>query len=244
MTYSKMYRRPTVPTHPVLHALFSLLESAPFGAYAVSVEQEIVFWNRTAEHILGFSSREILGRRCYEVASRSGSRGMTPECDNGCSSIRYLRSGRIPPPARLSLLCSSGSHKWISTAPMVIAGMLDGGPVLFHLFDDAGELEDGRPSEDPSRHEEEMDRSQALPQESQSPQLTDDASNLSRRELEVLQLVAEGWETCHMAERLGISRHTVRNHIRNLAHKLGASSKLDAVVKGIRLGIVTVKRSP
>ena len=244
MSFLKMYRRPTVPTHPVLDTLFSLLDTAPFGAYAVSVEQEIVFWNRTAESILGFSSREVLGQRCYEVASRTGTRGLTPECADSCSSIRYLRSGLIPPPARVSLLCSSGSYRWVSIAPVVIAGMLDGGPVLFHLFDDAGEFEDDCRTEDRAHHEAEVDRSHVFPQQSQSTQMTNDASNLSRRELEVLQLVAEGCETSHMAEWLGISRHTVRNHIRNLRHKLGASSKLEAVVKGLRLGIVTVGRRP
>ena len=85
-------------------------------------------------------------------------------------------------------------------------------------------------------HEAEVDRSHLLPQESQSTHLSYDASNLSRRELEVLQLVAEGWETSRMAGQLGISRHTVRNHIRNLRHKLGASSKLDAVVKRSAIG--------
>lgn len=228
----------------LLDALFSLLEEASYGAYAVSVEQEIVFWNRTTERVLGFSSREVLGQRCREIASRTGTRGLTPECVDGCPSIRYLRSGLIPPPAHLSLLCSSGSYKRVSTTPMVIPGMLNGGPVLFHLFDDAGELEDDRRSESPARLEAEVHKCHALPQESQSTQLTDDTSHLSRRELEVLQLVAEGWETSPMAGRLGISLHTVRNHIRNLRHKLGASSKLEAVVKGLRLGIVTVEREP
>ena len=56
--------------------------------------------------------------------------------------------------------------------------------------------------------------------------------------MEVLRLMAQGWDTQRIATELGISRHTVRNHIRNLRQRLNASTKLDAVVKGIRLGIL------
>ena len=69
-------------------------------------------------------------------------------------------------------------------------------------------------------------------------------STLSRREMEVLRLVALGWDTRRIAARLGISRHTVRNHIRNLRNKLGASTKLDAVLRGLWLGIISVGGSP
>ena len=63
-------------------------------------------------------------------------------------------------------------------------------------------------------------------------------STLSRRELEVLRLMALGLGIRpRIAARLAISRHTVRNHIRNLRNKLGASTKLDAVLRGISLGI-------
>ena len=64
---------------------------------------------------------------------------------------------------------------------------------------------------------------------------------MSLREQEVLHLVAQGWETTRIAEELGISRHTVRNHVRNLRHKLNASTKLDAVVAAIRFGILDIE---
>ena len=38
----------------VLDTLFSLLESVPYGFCAMSLDQNIVFWNRTAEHFWGF----------------------------------------------------------------------------------------------------------------------------------------------------------------------------------------------
>jgi DNA-binding NarL/FixJ family response regulator len=52
---------------------------------------------------------------------------------------------------------------------------------------------------------------------------------LSRRELEVLALVAEGLTNRQIAERLVISEHTAIRHVSNILAKLGASSRAAAV---------------
>ena len=49
---------------------------------------------------------------------------------------------------------------------------------------------------------------------------------------------ALGWETKYIAEELGVSWYTARNHIENLRKKLGASSRLEAVMVAMRLGIL------
>ena len=49
--------------------------------------------------------------------------------------------------------------------------------------------------------------------------------NLSPREQEVVTLLAEGLTTVAMAERLGISPHTVRDHLKNLYRKTGTNSR-------------------
>lgn len=63
-------------------------------------------------------------------------------------------------------------------------------------------------------------------------------TSLSRRELEVLQLLAEGCSTEEMAERMILSIHTVRNHIARLMNKLGVRSRLEAVNAGVRKGLI------
>ena len=57
------------------------------------------------------------------------------------------------------------------------------------------------------------------------------ASALSARELEVLLLLDEHLGTDEIAKRLFISEHTVRSHVKNLLHKLGVSSRRDALEK-------------
>ena len=61
---------------------------------------------------------------------------------------------------------------------------------------------------------------------------------LSERELEVLDLLAEGLSNKLIAHRLNISEHTVKTHVASIFGKLGASSRTEAVSQAIRRGLV------
>ncbi|HAS09657.1 MAG TPA: DNA-binding response regulator [Acidimicrobiaceae bacterium] len=65
-----------------------------------------------------------------------------------------------------------------------------------------------------------------------------DSGALSRRELEVLQLLAEGLSTSEVADRLILSVNTVRNHITHVLTKLDVRSRLEAVNVGVRRGLI------
>ncbi len=64
------------------------------------------------------------------------------------------------------------------------------------------------------------------------------AEPLSSRELEVLDLLAEGLSNKLIAHRLNISEHTVKTHVASIFAKLGASSRTEAVSQAIRRGLV------
>jgi two-component system nitrate/nitrite response regulator NarL len=61
---------------------------------------------------------------------------------------------------------------------------------------------------------------------------------LTPRELEVLQLVAEGLSNRAIGLRLEISEHTVKFHVNAILGKLGAQSRTEAVVRATRLGLI------
>ncbi len=63
---------------------------------------------------------------------------------------------------------------------------------------------------------------------------------LSPREVEVLQLLADGSTTAEIAAALFVSTNTVRNHISSIIRKLGVHSRLEAVSLGIKQGLVDV----
>jgi PAS domain S-box-containing protein len=62
--------------------------------------------------------------------------------------------------------------------------------------------------------------------------------DLTPRQLDVLRYVAAGHSTDHIARTLGISTETVRNHVRGLMGRLGAHTRLEAVIRANELGLV------
>jgi DNA-binding CsgD family transcriptional regulator len=65
-----------------------------------------------------------------------------------------------------------------------------------------------------------------------------EAFGLSRREREVLALIAEGRTNREIGERLFISQKTVGVHVGNILAKLGASGRVEAAMVAIRLELV------
>ena len=61
---------------------------------------------------------------------------------------------------------------------------------------------------------------------------------LTAHEAQVLALLAEGLVNKQIAARLGISRHTVKSHLDALFHKLGVTTRAEAVAVGARAGMI------
>ncbi len=64
-------------------------------------------------------------------------------------------------------------------------------------------------------------------------------SILTKREKEVFELLIVNQTTAEIAEKLGISEKTVRNHISNAMQKLGVKGRASAVVELLKLGELT-----
>ncbi|HMV97209.1 MAG TPA: response regulator transcription factor [Anaerolineales bacterium] len=76
-------------------------------------------------------------------------------------------------------------------------------------------------------------RRESLGEESLTEQLT-------AREKEVIQLMAQGLANKQIALSLGISEHTVKFHLSSLYSKLGISSRTEAIKRGIELGLISL----
>ena len=286
--------------------LFALLSSVSCGAFVLATDQTVVFWNRRAREILGYTPDRVVGRRCSGIARGMGVVTLTDNCEEGCLMVRSLRAGLVPGRARLRMRCSWGEWKWLVVTPMVVSGVEDGGPLLIYMFGDSDEavaqadirrlvelgggagpgqqevyharpsnfltepgvrdegsvydpLNGVRGSADPgpdARGDERGDVEQQVlgnpgPKSTGEGTEADDRdaesgsarpdpreTRLTEREREVLSYLALGWETRYIAEELGVSWYTARNHIENLRRKLGASSRLQAVMVAMRLGII------
>ncbi|MCI7633813.1 MAG: LuxR C-terminal-related transcriptional regulator [Mollicutes bacterium] len=65
-------------------------------------------------------------------------------------------------------------------------------------------------------------------------------SILTKREKEVFDLLIQNNSTQDIANKLGISEKTVRNHISNVMQKLGVKGRASAIVELLKLGEITV----
>lgn len=64
--------------------------------------------------------------------------------------------------------------------------------------------------------------------------------HITRRELDVLQLLARGYSNKEIAIQLAISEHTVKSHVTNILSKLEARDRAEAVAKAIQKGVIQV----
>ena len=210
-------------------AIYHLLGTTKFGAYAMDREQTILFWNGGAERILGHRAQEVVGRRCCDVIGARSPGESALGCQGDCPSLHHFRLGLIPPTFQLRMLCSSGERRLVGVIPVAVADVMGGNPVLFHVFyesaDAPGAALGGAP---------------ATTQAVDGPAVPARAKGLpvTRRELEVLRLVSLGREIHQIADALNLSHHTVLNHIRNSRRKLQAPTKMDAVLTAMRRGLL------
>ena len=83
------------------------------------------------------------------------------------------------------------------------------------------------------RHQREADTSD-------EPELMAGNSALTPREIQVVELLAEGLSNKSIAARLGISDQTVKFHVASISSKLGAANRTDAVRRAVRRGLITL----
>ena len=63
---------------------------------------------------------------------------------------------------------------------------------------------------------------------------------VSSREVEVLQLISQGYTVKEIAHNLYLSTHTIISHKKNLVDKLNARNSIDLIVKAIKLGVIHI----
>lgn len=83
----------------------------------------------------------------------------------------------------------------------------------------------------------------AIGQETPLPMKQPDVSlaDLTRREVEVLRLLAQGLDNTTIAEELVLTPRTVQNHVSNIYSKLAVASRAEAILYAIRNGLVKIE---
>ena len=183
------------------------------GAFVVTTDSRIVLWNRAAEKILGHTARDTVGRLCCDVLvgrDESGNR----LCYKGCHVMALVKMGDPVQSFDMQTRTKAGRPVWLNLSTLVAPDGV-GGPLTIHLFRDVTSTKELL----------------SLVSQRLSPATApaETSGDLTRRELEILRLVATGADTKTTAQQLHVSPATVRNHVQNILSKLGVHSRLQAV---------------
>ena len=197
-------------------ALEKLLADAGDGVLAVDPGGRLTLWNRAAERILGWSAKEVLGRRCCDVLAGGDGHGNSV-CYRDCDVMSQIRLGEPVEHFAMKTRTKSGRVVWLDVSTLEAPSANGGGPGTVHLFRDV------------TAAREILDFTEEQAVRSAPAGGGNAASGLTRRETEILGLMAAGANTKVLAEQLKLSPATVRNHAQNIFAKLDVHSRLEAV---------------
>ena len=223
-------RRSQVPNRGMLRraespdpttSLDRALARAGDGVFVIGADGRIVRWNRSAERILGYAARDVLGRGCCDLFGGYDDNG-NRLCYRGCHVMSLVGLDEAVQSFDMRTRTKAGRPVWINVSILRTSGEHEA-PLTIHLFRDVTASKELLALV----HERLAPRS-AGGREGPEPAV------LSRRELEVLRLMTEGLNTSATAERLHVSRATVRNHVQHIFGKLDVHSRLEAVAYAAR----------
>jgi len=194
------------------------------ATYAVDRSGRIVLWSDGAQRILGFSREEALGRRCDELLHGHDGFG-NRYCSPFCPIRATAEDGVSPEPFLVVLEGLSAEHP----LTMRIGCVPEPGPdVRSFVHTIASDRESLAELVRSMRNAARL-RPEAVPSLAKDNPLT-------KREHEIVKLLANGDAPKAVAARLGVSRATVRNHIQNVLRKLDVHGQVEAVSVAFRSG--------
>src|SRR6266516_4697607 len=195
------------------------LAAAPDGVFTMMSDGRITLWNAAAERITGYTAGEVLGRRCCDVFAGRDSAG-EQLCSANCRLLTLIKSGEPVESFDLQTCCKGGRPIWLNMSTVVLPDGGTKGSRGIRMFRDITAVKDLLALI--------RNRLVGIPTE------RDRIGQLTRRETEVLRLMASGATNRALAERLHLSPATVRNHTHHIFEKLGVPNRLAAVTLALR----------
>jgi len=215
--------------------LFEALRNAADGAFVIDDELRVVYWNKTAENILGFTNEDVTGRYCYQLLQGQDERQQLI-CREHCQVAKMAMCSQPVPNYDVNVRAKQGDRHWLNMS--VFTYNMDrnvGGKVVVHLFRD---IKDRKFDDDVLAHLVELIRTHQDVVEGGRTKLNPRLEPLTSREYEVLVLLVKGHPTDEISELLSITSNTVRNHIQHILGKLKVHTRLEAVIYAIEQGLI------
>jgi PAS domain S-box-containing protein len=197
--------------------LNALLGLTADGVCSVNGSGKIALWTQSAEKILGYSAREVMGRLSCEIFVERDASG-NRLCYRGCHVLTLVKESEPVQHVTMATRTKAGKPLWLDISILAVPGARPEASSILHLFRD---VTASKEIEALMRKRFAQAQPAVRPEAAPPPALT-------RRQLEILRLIASGANTRTMAERLRVSPTTVRNHVQNILGKLGVHSRHEA----------------
>ncbi|MCU0234560.1 MAG: LuxR C-terminal-related transcriptional regulator [Thermoanaerobaculales bacterium] len=229
-------RRSAAEPVPVLFPnVATIVGKAARAAVAVDPDNHISHWNKAAVEVFGFSEDEVLGRNLQQVIQARDVHGnRLPTSHSALHEM--IGIGEAPQSFELAVITATGKMLRVAVSVVVVLGPQRGEYALVYLM---------TPHHRRRRADEAIDR---LLAQVNIPGVTVPGTtapsgaehrgsrqppSLTRRQLEVLLLMAEGKNSDEIATELGISINTVRTHTQGILRTLSAANRLEAVSRAL-----------
>ncbi len=169
--------------------------------------------------LFGWSPEELLGRSAYDYVHPADVAKVAAEHTSHC----YLRGK--PSSVRYRIRCKDGSYRWVETRSR---GMLNEGQIE-QIVCCTRQLDEA-PVEASVAASVAATSGSVAPAQVESPASKSPASVLTRRQREIVAQLLSGRPPKDVARSLGISVHTVRNHIKDIYSKLRVRSRVELML--------------
>jgi PAS domain S-box-containing protein len=228
----------TIATVPMTD-LCQLLASTSDGAFIVGKDLRILFWNQSAQKILGHAPKDVVGQHCREVLNGHNDRnGEVGRCH--CHVTMAVFREYPAPNFDVCARTKSGQVRWINVSTLVCTNYDNGAtPMIVHLFRDHTQNKQNEQFVQQVLNAAKCLQTSLATSHPHPSADTALAQDLTDREREILELLAKGLSTHDITRSLSISLSTTRNHIQNILRKLDARSRLEAVVYALEYGLIT-----
>lgn len=205
-----------------LYEFFEYTSDAVFG---IDENRLVRFWNKACEKLLGYTMSHAVGRPCAELLCGKDLLGKD-FCGPNCSIAKF-HDAQLPN-EDFDLLVQSET----------------GQPVIVNIGSYYPRQQHSQQTNQVQVfHSMRRINCHKLIQRLSNNSCTDEDENiklkkLSKREYELLRLMSQGNVTADIAQRLGISPATVRNHIKNIFSKLEVHNRAEAISYAMRQGAI------
>jgi len=198
-----------------------LFHNTADAVVGIDRSQRVCFWNKAAEHLFGLPFEKVNGGNCYTIIAGSDLSGCA-YCSADCLLFKRLLMGENVSDYDLVVKGRGDDSVMLNVGAVLVpeARRTKTRPIAFLLFRRVDSYR--------------LIKRLAAESKIKAKEAGTSKYRLTSREMEILDLAANGVRTPVIARQLFISDSTVRNHFKNIFTKLGVHTRAEAVSLALR----------